>query len=142
MDMRLEVVVVPVSDVDRAIAFYKQLGWRQDADIKGDNGYRVVQFTPPGSGCSIIFGSGISKAEPGSAQDLLLAVDDLTAARKELADRGVEVGEIFHGGIYGNTGRLPGPDPQGRSYFSLTSFSDPDSNGWLIQEIKERLPGR
>jgi catechol 2,3-dioxygenase-like lactoylglutathione lyase family enzyme len=141
MDMRLEVVVIPVSDVDRAISFYKQLGWRQDADIAGDES-RVVQFTPPGSQCSIIFGTGITDAAPGSAQDLVLVVQDVAAARQELLEKGAEVGDIFHGGIYGHRGRLPGPDPEGRSYFSVAAFSDPDGNGWLLQQITERLPGR
>ena len=142
MNMKLEVVVLPVSDVDRAIAFYKQLGWRQDADIRADDSYRVVQFTPPGSACSIIFGTGITSAAPGSVQDLLLVVDDIMSAHVELSDHGVAVGDIFHGSIYGNKGRIPGPDPDGKSYFSLTSFSDPDGNGWLVQEVRQRLPGR
>jgi catechol 2,3-dioxygenase-like lactoylglutathione lyase family enzyme len=142
MDMKLEVVVIPVSDVDRAIAFYKQLGWRQDADISGDNESRVVQFTPPGSSCSIIFGAGITDASPGSAQDLVLVVNDVELARQELIGHGAEVSEVFHGGIYGHKGRLPGPDPERRSYFSVAAFNDPDGNGWLVQEITERLPGR
>jgi catechol 2,3-dioxygenase-like lactoylglutathione lyase family enzyme len=142
MNMKLEVVVLPVSDVDRAVAFYTKLGWRQDADIRKGGDYRVVQFTPPGSACSIIFGKGISKAEPGSTQDLVLVVDDIELAHAELSGRGIQVGEIFHDGIYGNTGRIPGPDPERRSYFSVTSFSDPDGNGWLVQEVRQRLPGR
>lgn len=142
MDMKLEVLVIPVSDVDRSKEFYTKLGWRLDADIKKDDNYRVVQFTPPGSGCSIIFGKGITHLEPGTVQDILLVVDDITKAHDELRDRGIEVGDIFHGGIYGNTGRLPGKDPDGKSYFSLTSFNDPDGNGWLVQEITKRLPGR
>jgi len=142
MDMKLEVVVLPVSDVDRAITFYKKMGWRQDADIKDDDSYRVVQFTPPGSACSIIFGKGITDATPGSVQDLVLVVDNVENARKELIGHGIPATEVFHGGIYGNKGRMPGPDPDGRSYFSLTSFSDPDGNSWLVQEITKRLPGR
>jgi catechol 2,3-dioxygenase-like lactoylglutathione lyase family enzyme len=141
MDMKLEVVVLPVTDVDRAISFYERLGWRQDADITNYDS-RVVQFTPPGSSCSIIFGAGITDATPGSVQDLVLAVDDVELARQELIQKGTEVGEIFHGGIYGHKGRLPGPDPEGRSYFSVAAFSDPDGNGWLLQQITERLPGR
>jgi catechol 2,3-dioxygenase-like lactoylglutathione lyase family enzyme len=142
MDMKLEVVVLPVSDVDRAITFYQKLGWRQDADIKNGNDYRVVQYTPTGSACSIIFGKGISKAAPGSTQDLVLVVDDIEKIHTELLEMDIEVGEIFHGGIYGNTGRISGPDPEGKSYFSLTSFRDPDGNGWLVQEVTKRLPGR
>jgi len=142
MEMKLEVVVIPVSDVDRSIAFYAQLGWRQDADIKKGDNYRVVQFTPPGSSCSVIFGKGISTATPGSFRDMVLVVDDIELAHAELTRRGVPMGEIFHDGIYGNTGRLAGPDPDRRSYFSVTSFSDPDGNGWLVQEVTQRLPGR
>jgi catechol 2,3-dioxygenase-like lactoylglutathione lyase family enzyme len=147
MDMRLEVVVIGVSDVDRAKAFYEQLGFRLDADFPAPDGLRVVQLTPPGSGCSLIFGDKVSTAAPGSADGLMLVVDDLDAARAELVDRGIDVSEIWHdvGGVFhhgGTDGRLPGPDAQGRSYSSFASFSDPDGNGWFIQEIKTRLPGR
>ncbi len=145
--MKLEIVVIPVADVDRSIDFYKTLGWRLDADFPGDNGFRVVQLTPPGSECSIIFGNGVSLAEPGSVQGLYLIVYDIEAARAELVERGVEVSEIFHdiGGIFhhaGTEGRVPGPDPERRDYASYASFSDPDGNGWILQEVKVRLPGR
>jgi catechol 2,3-dioxygenase-like lactoylglutathione lyase family enzyme len=147
LDMRLEVVVVPVSDVDRAKEFYLKMGWRLDADFPGADGFRVIQVTPPGSKCSVIFGSNVTAAEPGSLQDLMLVVYDLEATRSELVDRGVEVSELFHdeGGIFhhaGTTGRAVGPDPEGRSYSTWASFKDPDGNGWLLQEIKTRLPGR
>ena len=149
MDMKLEVVVVPVSDVDRAKEFYKRLGCREDIDFAGNDGYRVVQMTPPGSACSIIFGKGITSAQPGSIDRLVMAVSDIDAARDELRSHGVEV-SVFHdaggglgGGFYAGTdARAPGPDPQRRSYASYGSFSDPDGNVWLLQEIKERLPGR
>ena len=149
MDMKLEVVVVPVSDVDRAKDFYKRLGFREDIDYAGSNGYRVVQLTPPGSACSIIFGKGVTAARPGSIDRLLLAVSNIDAARDKLRSRGVEV-SVFHdagGGLGGGFdarpgARAPGPDPQRRSYASYASFSDPDGNVWLLQEIKERLPGR
>ncbi len=138
VDMKLEVVTLPVSDVDRAKRFYQGLGWRMDADIaRGDN-FRVVQLTPPHSQCSISFGKGLTTAEPGSAQRLLLAVFDIDAARADLTSRGVDVSEVFH--LAG--GRVAGPDPQGRSYQTYAAFSDPDGNGWLLQEIKTRLPGR
>jgi catechol 2,3-dioxygenase-like lactoylglutathione lyase family enzyme len=148
--MRLEVVTLPVADVDRAKAFYQGLGWRLDADFPGDGGYRVVQLTPPGSGASIVFGNGVTDAPPGSIDKTLLAVDDLDAARDELLANGVEVSEVFHdagGGLGGawhvrDEGRAPGRDPGGRSYASYASFSDPDGNGWVLQEITERLPGR
>jgi catechol 2,3-dioxygenase-like lactoylglutathione lyase family enzyme len=145
--MRLEVVVLPVSDVDRALAFYRRLGWRLDADFPGDDGFRVVQLTPTGSGCSIIFGAGVSAAEPGSVQGLHLAVDDVVRVRSELVERGVEVSEVWHdaSGVFhraGDRGRVPGPDPEGGSYRSFASFSDPDGNGWVLQEITQRLPGR
>ena len=147
MDMRLEVVVIGVSDVDRAKAFYEQLGFRLDADFPAPDGLRVVQLTPPGSGCSLIFGDKVTSAEPGSADGLMLVVDDLDAARTELVGRGIDVSEVWHdvGGVFhhgGAEGRVPGPDAQGRSYSSFASFSDPDGNGWFIQEIKTRLPGR
>jgi catechol 2,3-dioxygenase-like lactoylglutathione lyase family enzyme len=145
--MKLEIAVLPVSDVDRAKDFYTKLGWRLDADVAGDDGFRVIQVTPPGSACSVIFGSELTTATPGSAQGHYLIVSDIEAARAELADHGVDVGEVFHdaGGVFhhaGNTARVPGPDPQRRSYCSFASFSDPDGNGWFLQEITERLPGR
>jgi len=138
IDMKLEVVTLPVSDVDRAKRFYESLGWRMDADIVRGESFRVVQLTPPRSPCSISFGKGLTTDEPGSIQRLLLAVHDIDAARQDLIKRGVEVSELFH--LEG--GRAPGPDPQGRSYQTYASFSDPDGNGWLLQEIKTRLPGR
>ncbi|MFJ5274629.1 VOC family protein [Streptomyces sp. NPDC088358] len=147
MDMKLEVVVVPVADADRAKAFYEKLGWRLDADFSDGADFRVVQFTPPGSPCSIIFGTRISAAPPGSSEGLHLVVSDIEAARAELAERGVEVSEVFHdaGGVFhraGTEGRVSGPDPERRSYSSFLSFSDPDGNGWVLQEITTRLPGR
>jgi catechol 2,3-dioxygenase-like lactoylglutathione lyase family enzyme len=138
IDMNLEVVTLPVSDVDRAKRFYQSLGWRMDADIAVGDNFRAVQLTPPHSPCSIAFGKGLTTAEPGSAQRLLLAVYDIDTAREDLIGRGVRVSEVFH--LDG--GRVPGPDPQRRSYQSYASFSDPDGNGWLLQEIKTRLPGR
>jgi catechol 2,3-dioxygenase-like lactoylglutathione lyase family enzyme len=151
VDMKLEVVVIPVSDVDRAKAFYAGLGWRLDADFAAGDEYRVIQFTPPGSGCSIIFGKNVTAAAPGSTQGLYLIVSDLGAARAELLARGVAVGEVFHSdGAYTGTDepylfgrrRVGGPDPQHGSYRSFASFRDPDGNGWLFQEITTRLPGR
>ena len=147
MDMKLEVVVIPVSDVDRAKAFYTGLGWRLDADFSGPDGFRVVQVTPPGSACSVIFGSGISAAAPGSADGLQLVVSDIAEARAELMEHGVDVSEVFHdaGGVFhhaGNSSREPGPAPEGKSYGSFVSFSDPDGNGWYVQEVTARLPGR
>jgi catechol 2,3-dioxygenase-like lactoylglutathione lyase family enzyme len=147
MDMKLEVVVVPVSDVDKAKQFYTALGWRQDADFVVGDHFRVVQLTPPGSHCSIIFGTGITSAAPGSAQGLHLVVSDVEAARAELVEQGAEVSEVFHdaGGVFhhaGTDGRVPGPDPDRRSYASFASFNDPDGNGWVLQEITTRLPGR
>ncbi len=147
IDMKLEVVVLPVSDVDRAKQFYLRLGWRLDADFPGDAGFRVVQVTPPGSPCSIIFGAQVTIAAAGSADALMLVVTDLDAARADLLARGVEVSEIFHdaGGVFHHAGtdaRLPGLDPQRRSYGSFASFADPDGNGWILQEIVTRLPGR
>jgi catechol 2,3-dioxygenase-like lactoylglutathione lyase family enzyme len=147
--MRLEVAVVPVADVDRAKSFYQGLGWRLDNDA-GAGGYRVVQLTPPGSAASVVFGEGVTNDEPGSIDSLLLAVDDIDAARDELRSHGVEVSEVFHdargslgGGWHpGTEGRALGPDPEGRSYGSYASFRDPDGNKWLLQEITERLPGR
>jgi catechol 2,3-dioxygenase-like lactoylglutathione lyase family enzyme len=146
IDMSLEVVVLPVSDVDRAKGFYESLGWRLDADVSDGKGWRVVQLTPPGSPCSIFVGEGITTAVPGSVQGTFLVVDDIEAARAELVGHDVDVSEVFHfeGGltVTGTQGRLPGPDPKGQSYRSFASFSDPDGNGWLLQEIKTRLPGR
>jgi catechol 2,3-dioxygenase-like lactoylglutathione lyase family enzyme len=147
MDMKLEVVVIPVSNVDRAKNFYTQLGWRFDADfVKGDD-FRVVQLTPPGSLCSVIFGIGLTTATPGSTQGLQLVVTDVEAAKAELASNGVDVSEVFHdaGGVFhhpGTQGRVSGRDPDGRSYASFVSFSDPDGNSWFVQEITTRLPGR
>src|SRR5262249_28744128 len=145
VETSLEVVVLPVSDVDRAKRFYGSLGWRLDADFSAGDTWRVVQLTPPGSSCSIQFGKGITTAVPGSVQGNFLVVDDVEAARAELVGHGVDVSEVFHfdGGFHvvGTQGRVAGRDPQGRSYFSWASFSDPDGNGWMIQEIKTRLPG-
>ncbi len=147
MDMKLEVVVVPVSDVDRAKRFYQSLGWRLDADFGGEGGFRVVQLTPPGSSCSVIFGTGVTLAVPGSAEGLQLVVTDIDAARAEVAARGVDVSDVFHdaGGVFhhaGTVGRAPGPAPEHKSYGSFASFSDPDGNSWFIQEVTARLPGR
>ena len=139
IDMKLEVVTLPVSDVDRAKRFYQGLGWRLDADLVIGEDVRAVQLTPPRSGCSIAFGKGLTTAEPGSAQRLELVVDDIDAARDYLIGRGVEVSELFH---LGEAGLAPGPDPQRRSYLTYASFSDPDGNGWLLQEVKERRPVR
>jgi catechol 2,3-dioxygenase-like lactoylglutathione lyase family enzyme len=151
--MKLEVVVIPVSDVDRAKEFYGRLGWRLDADYAAPGGdFRVIQFTPPGSGCSIIFGTNVTAAAPGSAQGLYLIVSDIEAARKELLGRGVAVSEVFHdaGSVYAGLDepylfgrlRVNGSDPEHRSYRSFASFKDPDGNGWLFQEVTARLPGR
>jgi catechol 2,3-dioxygenase-like lactoylglutathione lyase family enzyme len=152
VDMKLEIVVISVSDVDRAKRFYGGLGWRLDADFAVGDDYRVIQFTPPGSGCSVIFGKNVASAAPGSAQGLYLVVSDIEAARNELLSRGVEVGKIFHdaGSTYAGTDepylfgrrRVAGVDPEHRSYRSFASFSDPDGNGWLFQEISARLPRR
>jgi len=147
MDMKLEVVVIPVSDVDRAKAFYEKLGFRLDIDYAPDENFRVIQSTPPRSEASIIFGKGITSAKPGSPDSLVLAVDDVDAAREDLIARGVNVSEVFHyaGGPFNNAvenPRVSGRDPQGRSYFSFASFEDPDGNRWLLQEITTRLPGR
>jgi len=149
VDLKLEVVVIPVSDVDRAKRFYGSLGWRLDADFAFDNGFRVVQFTPPGSGCSVQFGTNITSAAPGSAQGLYLIVSDVEAARDELVARGAGISEVFHAGTPGaqfqrdgTSGRLSGPAPDRASYRTFASFSDPDGNSWLLQEIKTRLPGR
>ena len=152
VDMKFEIVIIPVSDVDRAKEFYQKLGWRLDADFASGDDWRGIQFTPPGSGCSIIFGKNVTAAAPGSAQGLYLIVSDIEAARNELLSRGVEISEVFHGagGVY--TGkdepylfgrvRVSGPDPEHGSYRSFASFKDPDGNGWLLQEITTRLPGR
>jgi len=152
VDMKLEVVVIPVSEVDRAKQFYGSLGWRLDADFASDDGYRVIQFTPPGSDCSVIFGKNVTAAAPGSAQGLYLVVSDIEAACNEMRARGVAISEVFHGsdGVYAGTDepylfgrtRVGKPDPERRSYRSFASFSDPDGNGWLFQEVTARLPGR
>jgi len=139
MDMKLEVVVIPVSDVDRARRFYGGLGWRLDADFAAGDAFRVVQFTPPGSQASIHFGKGVTSAAPGSAQNLYLVVSNIEAARAELLGRGVDVSELLHRTREGFVG---GPDPERRTYNSFASFSDPDGNKWLLQEITARLPGR
>jgi catechol 2,3-dioxygenase-like lactoylglutathione lyase family enzyme len=140
MDMALEVVVIPVSDVDRAVRFYGALGWKQDADIANGRDFQLVQFTPPGSACSIQFGKGVTPAAPGSEGGLYLVVCDIQAARKELADCGVDVSEVFHRSP--TKVKLVGPDPQRRSCASFASFCDPDGNSWLMQEVTTRLPGR
>jgi catechol 2,3-dioxygenase-like lactoylglutathione lyase family enzyme len=146
LDMKLEVVVLGVSDVDRAKAFYEKLGWRLDADFATGDDWRVVQLTPHNSDASIIFGKGIASAKPGLANGLILAVGDLDAARDDLIARGVNVSEVFHyaGGVFqaGENARVDGRDPQGRSYLSFASFEDPDGNGWLLQEVTTRAPGR
>ncbi len=149
VDLKLEVIVIPVSDVDRAKEFYGRLGWRLDADFPFDNGFRVVQFTPPGSGCSIQFGTNITSAAPGSARGLYLIASDIEAARDELVARGAEVSEVFHAGTPGaqfqpddTSGRVSGPAPDHASYSSFATFSDLDGNGWLLQNITTRLPGR
>jgi catechol 2,3-dioxygenase-like lactoylglutathione lyase family enzyme len=151
IDMKFEIVVIPVSDVDRAKKFYANLGWRLDADFDDGKGFRVLQFTPPGSGCSVIFGKNVTAAAPGSAQGLYLIVSDLEAARKELIGRGVEVSETFHNAgvhagpdepyLFGRV-RVSGPDPEHGTYRSFASFRDPDGNGWLFQEVTTRLAGR
>jgi catechol 2,3-dioxygenase-like lactoylglutathione lyase family enzyme len=152
LDTKLEIVVIPVSDVDRAKEFYGRLGWRLDRDFAAGDDFRVIQFTPPGSGCSVIFGTDVTPATPGSAQGLYLIVSDIEAARNELLRRGVEVSEVFHGAAVGYAGtdepylfgriRVSGPDPGHNSYRSFASFRDPDGNGWLFQEVTTRLPGR
>jgi catechol 2,3-dioxygenase-like lactoylglutathione lyase family enzyme len=146
-EFRLEVVVIPVSDVDRAKAFYDSLGWRLDADLAKEDNYRVVQFTPPGSTCSIIFGTGLTDSPPGSFEGLQLTVYDIDKARADLLERGIDVSESFHDvtGVFhhaGTNGRVDGPAPEHADYGSFAAFSDPDGNGWLLQEIKTRLPGR
>jgi len=147
VDMKLEVVVVPVSDVERAKRFYTGLGWRIDADFAFEDSWHVLQVTPTGSACSFFFGKGLTKAPPGSVKGLLLVVDDIEAARAAVKRAGVDVSEPFHFEgdrlhFSGTQGRLPGPDPQRRSYFTLASFNDPDGNEWVFQEIKARFPGR
>ena len=151
VDMKFEIVVIPVSDVDRAKEFYGRLGWRLDIDYDNGKDFRVIQFTPPGSGCSVIFGTNVTAAAPGSAQGLYLIVSDIEAARKELLGRGIQISQVFHAGdvsagkdepyLFGRL-RVSGPDPEHRSYRSFASFHDPDGNGWLFQEITSRLPGR
>ena len=152
VDMKLEVIVIPVSDIDRAKQFYSQLGWRHDAEFVEGDDFRILQFTPPGSGASVIFGKGVTAAAPGSAQGLYLVVSDIEAARKELLDRGIKVSEVFHHAGGAHTGpdepylfgtvRVSGPDPERGTYRSYVSFNDPDGNGWLLQEVTARLPGR
>jgi catechol 2,3-dioxygenase-like lactoylglutathione lyase family enzyme len=147
LDMKLEVVVIPVADVDRAKEFYARLGWKLDVDIAKNDGFRVVHFTPPGSQCSLLFGNGVTTQEPGSAQGLHLIVSDINAVRAELVERGVAVSEVFHdaGGLFhhaGEEGRVSGPHPTKGSYGSFASFNDPDGNGWVFQEVTTRLPGR
>jgi catechol 2,3-dioxygenase-like lactoylglutathione lyase family enzyme len=141
VDMKLEVVAMPVSDVDRAKRFYGGLGWRLDADFVVGDAFRVVQFTPPGSPCSIHFGKGVTSAAPGSASGMFLVVADIMAARAELVGHGADVGEVFHRAGPGQPA-VSGRDPEGRSYFSYAAFSDPDGNSWLLQEVTGRLPGR
>jgi catechol 2,3-dioxygenase-like lactoylglutathione lyase family enzyme len=151
VDMKFEIVVIPVSDVDRAKEFYAKLGWRLDADFDNGKDFRVVQFTPPGSGSSVIFGRNVTPAAPGTAQGLYLIVTDIAVARQALLNRGVQISEVFHNeGVYTGkdetylfgSARVSGPDPEHRSYRSFASFKDPDGNGWLLQEITTRLPGR
>ncbi len=146
--MKLEVVVIPVADVNRSKEFYTRLGWRLDADFSFDNGFRVVQFTPIGSGCSVQFGTKITPSAAGSAQGLYLIVSDVEAAQRDLAARGIEVSNVFHPGTPGaqfridGSGRISGPDPGHATYGSFATFRDPDGNGWLFQEVTTRLPGR
>jgi catechol 2,3-dioxygenase-like lactoylglutathione lyase family enzyme len=145
--MKLEIVVIPVSDVDRAKEFYARLGWRLDVDIAKDEQFRVVHFTPPGSQCSVLFGKGVTTEGPGSVQGLHLIVSDINRAHAELVERGIDVSEVFHdaGGLFhhaGEEGRVSGSQPERRSYGSFASFSDPDGNGWVFQEVTTRLPGR
>ena len=152
VDMKFEIVLIPVSDIDRAKEFYGRLGWRLDADYDNGKDFRVIQFTPPGSGCSVIFGKNVTVAAPGSAQGLYLIVSDIEATRKELLSRGIQISQVFHdaGGVYAGTDepylfgrlRVSGPDPEHRSYRSFASFHDPDGNGWLFQEVTQRLEGR
>lgn len=150
VDMKFELIVIPVSDIDRAKEFYSKLGWRLDAEFAAGDDFRIMQFTPPGSGCSIIFGKNVTPAAPGSVQGMYLIVSDIEAARREILSRGVEISEVFHGGaptgtdepyLFGRN-RLNGPDPEHASYRSFASFKDPDGNGWLLQEVTTRQPGR
>jgi catechol 2,3-dioxygenase-like lactoylglutathione lyase family enzyme len=141
VDMKLEVALIPVSDVDRAKEFYTRLGWRLDDDIVMGSDFRVVQFTPPGSGCSISFGKGVTAATPGSFRGGLI-VSDIEAARKEFVARGINASEVFHGSPFSRAGRISGPDPEHQSYRSYVSFEDPDGNVWIVQEVTRRLPGR
>jgi catechol 2,3-dioxygenase-like lactoylglutathione lyase family enzyme len=149
VDLKLEVVVIPVADADRSKAFYTGLGWRLDADFSFDNGFRVIQFTPPGSSCSMQFGTKITGATPGSAHGLYLIVPDIEAGRAQLLERGAKVSDVFHAGAPGaqlrpddTSDRVKGRDPNGSSYSSFATFEDPDGNGWLLQEVTDRLPGR
>lgn len=147
MDTKFEVMMLPVADVDRSKHFYEALGWREDADFTTGPGFRVVQLTPPGSACSVIFGTGVTSAAPGSADGMVLTVPDIEVARGELMKRGADVSGVFHdsGGVFHHAGtldRVPGPAPDHASYCSFASFSDPDGNGWLLQEVSTRLPGR
>jgi catechol 2,3-dioxygenase-like lactoylglutathione lyase family enzyme len=152
IDMKFEIAVIPISDVDRAKEFYQNLGWRLDAEFDSGKDFRIIQFTPPGSGCSIIFGKNVTAAAPGSAQGLYLIVSDIEAARKDLMGRGVEISEVFHGdaGVFAGADepfifgrhRVSGPDPGHSSYRSFASFHDPDGNGWVLQEVTTRVPGR
>jgi catechol 2,3-dioxygenase-like lactoylglutathione lyase family enzyme len=143
---KLEVIALPVSDVDRSKSFYQNLGWRLDADFSAGDDWRVLQMTPPGSPCSILFGKGFTTAAPGSVQGNFLVVEDVDAARAEIKGHGVDISEVFHFGgnlhVTGTQGRVPGRDPENRSYLSWAEFKDPDGNSWLLQEVKTRLPGR
>jgi catechol 2,3-dioxygenase-like lactoylglutathione lyase family enzyme len=139
LDMKLEVIIIPVSDVDRAKQFYEGLGWRIDTDIARGDDFRIVQVTPPGSGCSVAFGTGLTTAAPGTAQTLELIVSDIDAVRDDLLTRGVEAVEVFHGSPWN---RVSGPDPERQSYRTYGAFNDPDGNGWVLQEVTTRLPGR
>jgi catechol 2,3-dioxygenase-like lactoylglutathione lyase family enzyme len=144
VDLNLEVVVIPVSDVDKALAFYSGMGWRLDLDLALNDSFRVVQMTPPGSACSVTFGAGVTSSAPGSYQNMHLVTSDIVASRSELVDRGVAVSEVFHGpgSAFLPKARIPGPDPDHTSYGSYATFEDPDGNGWVLQEITTRLPGR
>lgn len=144
MELKLEVVAIPVSDVDRALAFYIRMGWRLDVDLAPNDTFRVVQMTPPGSACSVAFGTGVTSATPGSFQNLHLVAPDILGARRDIAERGIAVSEVFHGpgSAYRPAARVPGLDPNRTSYQSYASFEDPDGNGWILQEITTRLPGR
>ena len=141
VDTKLEVALIPVSDVDRAKAFYTRLGWRLDDDIVMGDDFRVVQLTPPGSGCSVSFGKGVTTAAPGSFRGGLI-VSDIEAAHEELATKGIHASEVFHGSPFSPAGRISGPDPERQSYRSYVSFEDPDGNAWIVQEVRRRLPGR